>query len=94
MHNPVFKRRAFQPQNLAPPPNIDAAYLAEEIDKIETLKAALFVALQSSPANALPLPLIDLATTYSRLLTQQMALMTEPPPPTPAISPAPKLADT
>lgn len=59
-----------------------AEYYAAEASKIETLKNALFSALESSPAGAIPPQLIDLAHTYSNLLKIQLTIMPEPAPAT------------
>lgn len=57
-----------------------AEYYAAEASKIETLKNALFEALETSPAAAIPTQLIDLAHTYSNLLKIQLTIMPEPAP--------------
>jgi hypothetical protein len=58
-----------------------AEYYAAEASKIETLKNALFAALETSPAGAIPTQLIDLAHTYSSLLKIQLTIMPDPAPP-------------
>ena len=47
--------------------------LSAEVERLESLKSALFGALMSSPSAALPL--VDLATTYSNLLKLQLTLL-------------------
>ncbi len=51
----------------------EAFSLSAEVGRLESLKGALFGALQSSPSAALPL--VDLATTYSNLLKLQLTLL-------------------
>lgn len=87
------------PRTLAPRPGhlprrqtaAQAEYYAAEASKIETLKNALFEALETSPAAAIPPQLIDLAHTYSNLLKIQLTIMPEPAPPTTS---EPRLANT
>jgi hypothetical protein len=51
----------------------DPVSLSAEVERLESLKSALFGALTASPAAALPL--VDLATTYSNLLKLQLTLL-------------------
>lgn len=57
-------------------PNGPAApdYLAEEADRLESFKQALFAAFMAAPKNGIPTALVDLAATYTSALRLQLTL--------------------
>ena len=54
----------------APEPN----YLANEADKLENLKQALYAAFVAAPKAGIPTALVDLAAAYTSALRLQMSL--------------------
>jgi len=53
----------------------DTTYLAEETERMESLKRALFDAFLAAPSKGIPTALVDLAVTYTNALRLQFTLM-------------------
>ena len=66
----------------------DALSLTAEVERLESLKSALFDALAQPPSCAMPL--VDLATTYSNLLKLQLTLLPQTKAPTARAEAAPR----
>jgi hypothetical protein len=49
-------------------------YLAEESDRLESFKQALFAAFLAAPKTGIPTALVDLAATYTSALRLQLTL--------------------
>jgi hypothetical protein len=64
------KARGDQPATGATAPD----YLAEEADRLESFKAALFAAFLAAPKSGIPTALVDLAATYTSALRLQLTL--------------------